>query len=119
MLAGVLAPAAGAVIVDGERRGGGATGGGAGPPGCRSGHAAYMFQQDLLLPWKTALANADVRRRSVAGGTAASRQSAVRDLEERAAGLLREFGLGDACDALPRASSRAACASASRWRARW
>ena len=53
-----------------------------------------MFQDDLLLPWKTALGNA-VFAAQVAPGAAAG-------LEERAAALLEEVGLGAALDALPR-----------------
>jgi ABC-type nitrate/sulfonate/bicarbonate transport system ATPase subunit len=68
-------------------------------PGCTSGHAAYLFQQDLLLPWKGALANAVFAARVAAGGAARHER---RDLEDRAAGLLREFGLGDNLDSLPR-----------------
>ena len=70
-----------------------------GSPGCTSGHAAYLFQQDLLLPWKGALANAVFAARVAAGrATRHERQ----DLEERATGLLREFGLGDNLESLPR-----------------
>jgi ABC-type nitrate/sulfonate/bicarbonate transport system ATPase subunit len=89
VLAGVHPPATGCVVAGGEIVAAGdwrQTG----SPGCTSGHAAYLFQQDLLLPWKGALANAVFAAR-VAAGPAARR----RDLEERAAGLLREFGLGD------------------------
>jgi ABC-type nitrate/sulfonate/bicarbonate transport system ATPase subunit len=69
-----------------------------GSPGCTSGHAAYLFQQDLLLPWKGALANAVFAARVAAGrATRHERQ----DLEKRAAGLLREFGLGDNLDSVP------------------
>ncbi len=50
-LAGLLQPQAGRVIVDGAVV--------ASPSGlCTSHHAAYMFQRDLLLPWKTARDNA-------------------------------------------------------------
>ena len=98
VLAGVHAPAAGNVAVAGEavaagdwRR--------TGSPGCASGHAAYLFQQDLLLPWKGALANALFAAR-VAAGHVARRER--QELEERAAGLLREFGLGESLELLPR-----------------
>src|SRR4051812_49167167 len=45
ILAGLLAPSGGAVEVFGE------------PLAGINRHAAYMFQQDALLPWKTVLQN--------------------------------------------------------------
>ena len=70
----------------------------------RAGHAAYMFQQDLLLPWKIGAGQRDLRRahgrsrpRPGAGGGAAGAAT----LDARARCLLGEFGLGDALDALP------------------
>ena len=97
VLAGVHAPASGSVTVGGEvvavgdaRR--------AAPPRRAPDHAAYLFQQDLLLPWKSAHANAVFAARLAAGRGA---QHESRDLEERAAGLLREFGLGDSLALLP------------------
>ncbi len=97
VLAGVHPPATGSVNVGGEIVAAGdwrQTG----APGCASGHAAYLFQQDLLLPWKGALANAVFAAR-VAAGRLARRER--QELEERAAGLLREFGLGDSLALLP------------------
>ena len=98
VLAGVHPPATGCVAVAGEtvaagdwRR--------TGLPGSVSGHAAYLFQQDLLLPWKDALANAIFAAQVAAGRGARHRRP---ELEERAAGLLREFGLGDSLTLLPR-----------------
>jgi putative hydroxymethylpyrimidine transport system ATP-binding protein len=97
VLAGVHPPASGSVAVAGEvvvagdaRRGESA--------GRAPDHAAYLFQQDLLLPWKSALANA------VFAARLAARRGPLHeahDLEERAAGLLREFGLGDSLALLP------------------
>ncbi len=98
VLAGVHPPATGSVSVGGEIVAAGDWRQ-AGAPGCTSGHAAYLFQQDLLLPWKGALANAAFAAR-VASGRAARRER--QDLEKRAAGLLREFGLGDSLALLPR-----------------
>ena len=98
VLAGVHPPATGCVTVAGEtvaagdwRR--------TGLPGSASGHAAYLFQQDLLLPWKDALANAMFTTQVAAGRGARRRRQG---LEERTAGLLREFGLGDSLALLPR-----------------
>ena len=94
VLAGLLPPTAGEVLVGG-REVAAADWSAAGSPGCRSGHAAYMFQQDLLLPWKRVLANAVFAAR-----VAPERQGG--DLEERAAAILREFGLEASMAALPR-----------------
>jgi ABC-type nitrate/sulfonate/bicarbonate transport system ATPase subunit len=93
VLAGLLPPTAGEVLVGG-REVAAADWAASGSPGCRSGHAAYMFQQDLLLPWKRVLANAVFAAR-----VAPERQNG--NLEERAAAILLEFGLEAAMDALP------------------
>ena len=103
-LAGLLRPLEGEVTVDGEVV--------ASPTGaCTSRHAAYMFQRDLLLPWKTALENAVLvasvarGRASAPGGRAAAPAPAPAatpsDIRARAEALLREFGLGEALDAYP------------------
>jgi ABC-type nitrate/sulfonate/bicarbonate transport system ATPase subunit len=103
-LAGLLRPLEGEVAVDGE-----AVASPAGP--CTSRHAAYMFQRDLLLPWKTALENA-VLVASVARGRASAPPRSAgapdpapsaepADVRGRAEALLREFGLGEALDAYP------------------
>ena len=94
VLAGLLPPTAGRVLVGGLEVAT-ADWAASGSSGCRSGHAAYMFQQDLLLPWKRVLANA-----VFAAQVAPERQGG--DLQERAAAILREFGLGASMDALPR-----------------
>ena len=116
VLAGLLAPLAGSVTVGGDvvaaadwtGSGAGGPGGSSGRPGCSAGHAAYMFQSDLLLPWKTAAQNAalparlgrgDRRARGAAG--LGARRERRRALEGRARALLTEFGLGDALDAPP------------------
>ncbi len=120
VLAGLLAPPAGQVLVDGDVVAAAHFGAG-GSPGCRSGHAAYMFQRDLLLPWKTVLANAVFtaqvagrrgrrpgRRRggdgeaADAGRAPGAAPDAAADLRARARAILEEFGLGDALEALPR-----------------
>jgi ABC-type nitrate/sulfonate/bicarbonate transport system ATPase subunit len=93
-LAGLLEPSAGEVRVD-DRPVAAADWAASGSPGCRSGHAAYMFQQDLLLPWKRVLANATFAARVAADPPAPG-------LEDRARVILQEFGLGDVLDALPR-----------------
>jgi putative hydroxymethylpyrimidine transport system ATP-binding protein len=108
-LAGLLTPWRGSVSVDGRVVRAGDSGldpraaGGA-------GHAAYMFQQDLLLPWKTVLGNA-VFAAGVARGPGQStaeragrgrRARADVAAEARARTILAEFGLGDVLDALPR-----------------
>lgn len=114
VLAGLLEPLAGSVTVGGDVvaaadwNDAGGSGHGASGPGCSAGHAAYMFQGDLLLPWKTAsqnvallarLGRGDHRARGAAGRR--ERGERRRALEGRAKALLTEFGLGDALDAPP------------------
>jgi len=94
VLAGLLEPESGAVMVDHAPVAASAWDR-TGTPGGRAGHTAYMFQQDLLLPWKTALGNATFAAQM------ARRGSRSAELEERARRLLLEFGLGAALDALP------------------
>jgi ABC-type nitrate/sulfonate/bicarbonate transport system ATPase subunit len=94
-LAGLLPPTVGEVIADGTIV--------ASPQGqCTSRHAAYMFQRDLLLPWRTARDNAamalTVARPTPAGMNSTTLKSQARD---RAEALLTEFGLGDALDVYP------------------
>jgi ABC-type nitrate/sulfonate/bicarbonate transport system ATPase subunit len=111
LLSGLIAPEAGEVVVDG-RAVAAADFAGDGLPGCSSGHAAYMFQRDLLLPWKSVLANtmfaAEVARdahRSDRGRRPRPRGVGRPDrvgLEERARTILCEFGLAAALDTLPR-----------------
>jgi ABC-type nitrate/sulfonate/bicarbonate transport system ATPase subunit len=112
-LAGLLRPLEGEVTVDTE-----VVASSAGP--CTSRHAAYMFQRDLLLPWKTALENAVLvasvarGRAGAAGGRGGAQHLALAGRAEapapaaarpgtraHAEALLREFGLGDALHARP------------------
>ena len=63
-----------------------------------------MFQQDLLVPWKTVLGNAAFAARMARprrDGAAPRARRAPRAPAERARELLEEFGLGDVLDALP------------------
>ena len=109
VLAGLHAPAAGEVWID-DALVAAAAWDGTRSPGCHAGHAAYMLQQDLLLPWKTALGNATFasrmaargRRGRGARGIGTARASfSSEELDDRARQLLREFGLGDAIEARP------------------
>jgi ABC-type nitrate/sulfonate/bicarbonate transport system ATPase subunit len=93
-LAGLMEPLGGKVTVDGETV--------ASPGSTCTQHAAYMFQRDLLLPWKTARENAvlaaTVARRPSHGSDPVPRKTQGRG---QADALLREFGLGDVLDAYP------------------
>jgi putative hydroxymethylpyrimidine transport system ATP-binding protein len=64
-----------------------------------SGRAAYMAQQDLLLPWLT------VRRNVALGPRLRGEVAASADPSDRAEALLDMVGLGDKADALPRTLS--------------
>ena len=91
LLAGLLAPSAGEARVDDQDA---ASGG---------GRAAYMFQADLLLPWKSVLGNA-VFAAEVAGGLRGRRLRRAA-LEAEARSILEEFGRSDVLDAMPRSLS--------------
>lgn len=82
IIAGILAPSAGSVEVDGVAMHG---------PSPRVG---YMLQQDYLLEWRTILEN------TVLGAEIQHRDLSL--ARERAAALLREYGLGDFLHAYPR-----------------
>ncbi len=88
VLAGLLAPSAGRVTVDGLTV--------ADPGHASTGHAAYLFQRDLLLPWASALTNA-----TLAARLAHEDVRSKPETEARARALLVEFGLGDRLDAHP------------------
>jgi|GEM_PF-752365 len=111
LLAGLMTPDAGEVLVDG-RVVTTADAGGGGSAGCSSGHAAYMFQRDLLLPWKSVLANtmfvAEVARgaRVLDGERGRSQpwggdRPSKDELEQRARAILGEFGLGSVLEVFP------------------
>ena len=124
VLAGLLAPSGGEVLVDG-RVVAAADLAGPGVAGCRSGHAAYMFQRDLLLPWKTVLAQRRLRGSvaapSAAGEAGAPRRRAARRAPRsrpRRAPSSRSSVWATRCELLPPRALRAACGSASPWRAR-
>ncbi len=116
-LAGLLQPVRGSVCVTGGSReceGGAALGAAAAyrPSGVASSvpipcdQAAYMFQNDLLLPWKSVLANAAFAGElALPGGPPWSRRRRSREareaVRERARSLLCEFGLGDSLHLFP------------------
>ena len=81
VIAGLLAPAAGLARVH-DRRVAGVT-----------AEAGYLFQQDALMPWKTALANVAVALE--VGGVAAP------EARERAKALLARVGLARFLDRYP------------------
>ncbi len=81
VLAGLVTPTSGEARIDGKAVGG------------RLGHAAYMPQQDTLLPWRRAMGNAVL---------ALELQGMPRDECERLARpLLERFGLGEFVRAWP------------------
>jgi ABC-type nitrate/sulfonate/bicarbonate transport system ATPase subunit len=83
IIAGLLDPDGGAVLLNGE----------ATCAAQRIGRSAYMQQRDLLLPWRTALSNAAL-------GLEASGMPRA-DAERMAAAQLDRFGLGGFGDAFP------------------
>ena len=85
LVAGVLAPSAGRVLIDGAD----VTG--------KPGHVGYMLQKDLLLPWLTVLDN--IVLGALLSGGASSAQRA------EGAHLARRYGLGDFINHYPAALS--------------
>jgi putative hydroxymethylpyrimidine transport system ATP-binding protein len=77
IVAGLIEPDRGEVLLDGVRL----------PASERLGRAAYMRQKDLLLPWRTVVANAALAL-EVAGVP-------KREAHERARARLAEFGLAE------------------------
>jgi ABC-type nitrate/sulfonate/bicarbonate transport system ATPase subunit len=80
IIAGLLQPTEGQVIIDGR-------------PVTGAGHVAYMLQKDLLLPWRTVLGNV-ILGRELAGER--NQQSIAETIE-----LLPKFGLEQFADAYP------------------
>jgi ABC-type nitrate/sulfonate/bicarbonate transport system ATPase subunit len=85
IIAGVLPPSEGRVVVDGED----VTG--------RSGHVGYMLQKDLLLPWRTVLDN--IVLGAILKGTVSDEQ------RREGAALATRYGLGDFINHYPAALS--------------
>ncbi|ODN71815.1 ABC transporter ATP-binding protein [Methylobrevis pamukkalensis] len=85
MVAGVLAPTAGRIRIDGDD----VTG--------QTGRVGYMLQKDLLLPWLTVVENIVLGASLRGGATAAQRAEGV--------ALARRYGLGDFINHYPAALS--------------
>jgi ABC-type nitrate/sulfonate/bicarbonate transport system ATPase subunit len=85
IIAGVLRPSAGTVLIDGRD----VTG--------RSGHVGYMLQKDLLLPWRTVLDNIVLGAVLKGGASRAQREEGV--------ALANRYGLGDFINHYPAALS--------------
>lgn len=85
IIAGVLAPSAGKVLIDGK------------DVTNKSGHVGYMLQKDLLLPWRTVLDNI-VLGAVLKGG-------ASRSEREEGVALAQRYGLGDFINHYPAALS--------------
>lgn len=83
IVAGLLSPDRGAVLIDGE------------PTNAaqRLGRSAYMQQRDLLLPWRTAVGNAALALEAAGIGRASA--------QHQAAAQLGRFGLEDFANAYP------------------
>ncbi|BDA84861.1 ABC transporter ATP-binding protein [Aureimonas sp. SA4125] len=85
IVAGVLAPTSGHVLIDGRD----VTGG--------SGHVGYMLQKDLLLPWRSVIDNIVLGALLKGGASRAQRAEGV--------ALARRYGLGDFINHYPAALS--------------
>jgi ABC-type nitrate/sulfonate/bicarbonate transport system ATPase subunit len=85
IIAGVITPSQGKVMIDGKD----VTGG--------SGHVGYMLQKDLLLPWRTVIDNIELGAVLTGGATKAERAKGV--------ALARRYGLGDFINHYPAALS--------------
>jgi ABC-type nitrate/sulfonate/bicarbonate transport system ATPase subunit len=85
IVAGLIRPSDGRVLIDGRD----VTG--------TTGHVGYMFQKDLLLPWRTAAGN-------IVLGASLNGRVRKRDREEARA-LAERYGLGEFVDHYPHALS--------------
>lgn len=85
IIAGVLAPSGGRVLIDGQD----VTG--------KSGHVGYMLQKDLLLPWRTVLDNIVLGALLKGGASKGERAEGV--------ALATRYGLGDFINHYPAALS--------------
>jgi ABC-type nitrate/sulfonate/bicarbonate transport system ATPase subunit len=85
VIAGLQQPTSGRVVMDGEDIAG------------RPGHVGYMFQKDLLIPWRTVTGNI-VLGAALTGRATKSDRAAARELATR-------YGLGDFVDHYPHALS--------------
>jgi len=85
IIAGVLKPSGGRVVIDGRD----VTG--------RAGEVGYMLQKDLLLPWRTVLDN--IVLGALLKGTAGRKE------REEGVALARRYGLGDFINHYPSALS--------------
>ncbi|WP_312415558.1 ATP-binding cassette domain-containing protein, partial [Shinella sp.] len=74
IIAGVLQPSSGQVLIDGK------------DVTNQSGHVGYMLQKDLLLPWRTVLDNIVLGALLKGGASRAERSEGV--------ALARRYGLG-------------------------
>jgi ABC-type nitrate/sulfonate/bicarbonate transport system ATPase subunit len=85
VIAGLQQPTAGRVLMDGANITG------------RPGHTGYMFQKDLLIPWRTVTGNI-VLSAALTGRATKADRTAARELAAR-------YGLGDFADHYPHALS--------------
>jgi ABC-type nitrate/sulfonate/bicarbonate transport system ATPase subunit len=85
LIAGVLQPSTGKVLIDGK------------DVTNQSGHVGYMLQKDLLLPWRTVLDNIVLGAVLKGGASRAERDEGV--------ALARRYGLGDFINHYPAALS--------------
>jgi ABC-type nitrate/sulfonate/bicarbonate transport system ATPase subunit len=85
VVAGLQQPASGRVLMDGQDISG------------RPGHVGYMFQKDLLVPWRTVTGNIVLGAALTGRATKADRADARE--------LARRYGLGDFVDHYPHALS--------------
>ena len=85
VIAGLQRPTSGRVLMDGQEISG------------RPGHVGYMFQKDLLVPWRTVTGNIVLGAALTGRATNADRADARE--------LARRYGLGDFVDHYPHALS--------------